>query len=74
MRLSRGRAAQAKNVVATNVPCSSAVKFISKLYSSRSGTPENLKCKVGKAKEPRGFFPQVCTKGSKKIEYGAQGG
>jgi len=66
---------QTKNVKATNVSCKAAFKFLDALYKSgSSGTPEHYKCKSGKAKEPRGYFPQVCTHGSKKIEYGAQGG
>lgn len=64
----------AKNVKATNVSCHAAFKFINAVYHSKTGTPEHFKCKLGKAKEPRGYFNQVCTKGSKKIEYGAQGG
>ncbi len=67
--------AQTKNVKATNLSCNSAFKFLNTLYKGgASGPPEHYKCKTGKAKEPRGYFPQVCTHGSKKIEYGAQGG
>lgn len=65
---------QAKNVHATGLTCNAAFKFINAVYHSKTGTPEHYKCKLGKAKEPRGYFPQVCTKGSKKVEYGAQGG
>ena len=65
---------QAKNIKATGLSCKAAVKFVGALYNSKSGTPEHFKCKTGKAKEPRGYFPQVCTRGSKKVEYGAQGG
>ena len=63
-----------KNVKATNLSCQAAFKFINAVYHSKSGTPEHFKCKLGKAKEPAGYFDQVCTKGSKKVEYGAQGG
>src|SRR4051794_33188766 len=66
--------AQAKNVKATNVTCKAAFKFIDAVYKSTNGTPEHFKCRAGKAKEPRGYFPEVCTKGSKKVEYGTQGG
>ncbi len=65
---------QAKNVKATGLSCKAAFKFLTALYHSKSGTPEHFKCKLGKAKEPRGYFPQICTHGSKKVEYGAQGG
>jgi len=66
---------QTKNVKATNVSCKAAFKFLDTLYKDNTmGPPEHYKCKLGKAKEPRGYFPQVCTHGSKKIEYGAQGG
>ncbi len=65
---------QTKNVKATGVSCRAAFKFVDAVYHSRTGTPEHFKCKLGKAKEPRGYFDEVCTKGSKKIEYGAQGG
>ena len=64
---------QTKNVKATNVTCKAAFKFLDSLYKN-SKAPESFKCKTGKAKEPRGYFPQVCTHGAKKIEYGAQGG
>jgi hypothetical protein len=64
---------QTKNVKATNVTCKAAFKFLDALYKN-SKAPENFKCKVGKGKEPKGYFPQVCTHGAKKIEYGAQGG
>ncbi|HXD55251.1 MAG TPA: hypothetical protein VN618_10900 [Solirubrobacteraceae bacterium] len=65
---------QAKNVKATGLSCKAAFKFVDAVYRSKAGTPEHYKCKIGKAKEPRGYFPQVCTRGSKKVEYGAQGG
>lgn len=65
---------QAKNVHATNVSCKAAFKFIEAAAKSKTGTPEHYKCKIGKAKEPRGYFPELCTHGSKKIEYGQQGG
>jgi hypothetical protein len=62
-------------VKATNVTCKAAFKFLDALYKGgATTTPEHFKCKLGKAKEPKGYFPQVCTHGSKKIEYGAQGG
>jgi hypothetical protein len=65
---------QAKNVKATNLTCQAAFKFINDVYHSHTGTPDHYKCKTGKAKEPRGYFNQGCTHGSKKVEYGAQGG
>jgi hypothetical protein len=65
---------QAKNVKASGLSCQAAFKFINDVYHSRTGTPDHYKCKTGKAKEPRGYFNQVCTHGSKKVEYGAQGG
>ncbi len=63
-----------KNVKATNLSCGAAFTFINAVYHSKTGTPDHYKCKLGKAKEPVGFFDQVCTHGSKKVEYGAQGG
>jgi hypothetical protein len=65
---------QAKNVKATGVSCKAAFKFITAVYHTKAGTPEHYKCKTGRGKEPRGYFQQVCTKGSKKVEFGAQGG
>ncbi len=66
---------QTKNVKASGFSCKAAFKFLDALYkNSTHGTPEHFKCKAGKAKEPKGYFPEVCTHASKKIEYGAQGG
>ncbi len=66
---------QTKNVKASGFSCKAAFKFLDALYkNSAHGTPEHFKCKLGKAKEPKGYFPQVCTHGAKKVEYGAQGG
>ena len=63
-----------KNVKATGLSCQAAFKFINAVYHSKTGTPEHFKCKIGKTKEPAGYFDEVCTHGSKKVEYGAQGG
>jgi hypothetical protein len=63
-----------KNVKATNLTCAAAFKFINDVYHSKAGTPDHYKCKLGKFKEPAGYVPTVCTHGSKKVEYGGQGG
>ncbi len=51
---------------ATELSCKAAFKFINAVYHSKTGTPEHYKCKLGKAKEPRGYFPQVCTKAPRR--------
>lgn len=68
----------AKAVEAKNLTCADAFTFIREAYSGentgKSGYPQNYKCKNGEFKVPVGYIPTICTKGSKAIKYGGQGG
>ncbi|HET7445616.1 MAG TPA: hypothetical protein VFJ57_13265 [Solirubrobacterales bacterium] len=68
----------AKAVQVKSVTCADAVKFIGHFYSGdapgKYGYPENYKCKEVDFAVPEGYMPQLCTRGSKGIKFGAQGG
>lgn len=64
-----------KQLVTQGVSCTTATKFLTKLFSQGQGpTPEGYSCKAGKFKAPAGTFPQVCTKPGKKISFATRGG
>jgi hypothetical protein len=64
-----------KQIVTEGVSCTSAFKFVSALYTTKTGkTPEGYKCTAGKFKVPVGSVPERCTKPGKKIQFAGQGG
>jgi hypothetical protein len=66
---------QVKQIVTEGVSCTSAFKFVSGLYTTKTGkTPEGYKCTVAKFKVPVGSVPERCTKPGKKIQFAGQGG
>lgn len=68
----------AKVVQVKNATCADAVKFIGHFYTGdapgKYGYPENYKCKDVDFAVPEGYAPQLCTRGSKGIKFGAQEG
>jgi hypothetical protein len=65
----------AKTISTKGVSCAAAHKFIGLVYNNTTGkTPEHYKCVTGHFKVAVGFVPTVCTHGSSRIQYGAQGG
>lgn len=66
---------RAKSISTKGVSCAAADKFIKAQYNNKTGkTPEKYKCATGHFKVAIGFVPTVCTRGSARIQYGAQGG
>jgi hypothetical protein len=63
-----------KQISSTGVSCKAAYTFLTKLYTSASGTPEKYKCTSGHFKVPAGRVPEVCTRPGKKIQFAGQGG
>lgn len=67
--------AGAKTISTKGVSCAAADKFIKLAYGNTSTvTPEHYKCVSGHFKAAVGYMPTVCTHGSARIQYGAQGG
>jgi hypothetical protein len=65
----------AKSISTKGVSCAAAYKFIKASYNNTTGkTPEHYKCASGHFKVAPGLVPTVCTRGSARIQFGAQGG
>lgn len=68
----------AKVVQVKDVSCADGVKFIREVMEGSNpgkyGYPQNYKCKAGSFDVPTGYYPQICTRGSKGIKWGQQGG
>ncbi len=67
-----------KTISVKGTSCAKADEFFRLVYNgekiSKTGYPQNYKCETGEFKVPAGYFPQVCTKPGKTIQYAAQGG
>lgn len=67
-----------KTISVKGTSCAKANEFFRLTYNgekiSKTGYPQNYKCEAGEFKVPVGYFPQVCTKPGKTIQYAAQGG
>ena len=67
-----------KTISVKGTSCAKADEFFRLTYNgekiSKTGYPQNYKCETGEFKVPVGYFPQVCTKPGKTIQYAAQGG
>ena len=67
-----------KTISVKGTSCAKANEFFRLAYNgekiSKTGFPQNYKCEAGEFKVPVGYFPQVCTKPGKTIQYAAQGG
>jgi hypothetical protein len=67
-----------KTISVKGTSCAKADEFFRLTYNgekiSKTGYPQNYKCETGEFKVPVGYFPQVCTKPGKTIQYAAEGG
>ena len=67
-----------KTISVKNVSCAEAYEFFPRPHNNEkagpSGYPLNYKCKGGEFDTPLGYYPTICTKGSKTIKYAQQGG
>jgi hypothetical protein len=67
-----------KVIQVKNLTCADGVNFIREVMEGSNpgkyGYPQNFKCKAGSFTVPTGFYPQICTRGSKGIKWGQQGG
>jgi hypothetical protein len=67
-----------KAISVKGTTCAGAYEFLRNSYNQEnigtSGYPQNYKCKSAEFKVPLGYIPTICSKGSKAIKYGAQGG
>jgi hypothetical protein len=67
-----------KAISVKGTSCAKAYEFLRLAYNgekiSKTGYPQSYKCETGEFKVPVGYFPQVCSKPGKTIQYAAQGG
>jgi hypothetical protein len=68
-----------KKISVKGTDCATAYEFFHLVYngekiSKKTGYPLGYKCKAAEFKVPVGYYAQSCSKGSKTIQYAAQGG